>query len=94
VLGVKTLTSGQAALSTALLASGPRSLRAYYAGSTAYQTSTSAVLTQGVQALPSSGLQFGEKFAAPPYNQFSSSVAVGDFNGDGIADLAAIDAWA
>jgi hypothetical protein len=84
-LGTSTLSSGQATLTTALLPSGGRSLKAYYGGDATFLPSTSAGVAQTVAAAPQNGF-----LPAVNYNAGSGpfSVAVGDFNGDGKADLA------
>jgi hypothetical protein len=81
ILGTVILNNGQAVLNTSLLASGVRTLRAYYAGGTTGAPSGSALLKQTVNTLPEAGLGL-----AVPYN-YGSPFAVGDFNGDGKPDL-------
>jgi hypothetical protein len=86
VLGTAALTGGQATFSTIFLPSGHRSLDAYYGGDANYAASTSVKVAQTVNAVPGGGFQ-----AAVDYGTgaaYQSSVAVGDFNGDGKADLA------
>ncbi len=86
VLGIGTLTDGKATLTTALLLSGSHSLRAYYSGDTLFLTaSTSASVTQRVVALPQNGFLPAKNYKA---GTTPAHVAVGDFNGDGKADLA------
>ena len=85
VLGISTLASGQAALTTSLLASGPRSIQAYYSGDMRYAASLSARLAQTVNAVPGDGFVSAVDY---PAGSYPFSVAVGDFNGDGRADLA------
>ena len=90
VLGVNALNgSGIAELVTTALGAGPsQSLRAVYPGVPGvWQSSESVVVNQVVNAVADSGLatavNYGVGTGAEP-----DSVAVGDFNGDGIADLA------
>jgi hypothetical protein len=87
VLGEAPLSSGTAALATILLPAGTRSLRAYYGGDATYGPNISAVVTQAVNANP------GTTFVAASRGPFATgaapdSVAQGDFNGDGLVDLA------
>ena len=85
VLGIGTLESGQAQISTSLLPSGARALRALYQGFPGVlQSSQSSVVNQAVNALPG----YGFAGAHYPVASYPSSIAVGDFNADGIADLA------
>lgn len=88
IIGIKSLAAGHAALSISLLASGVRSLKAYYAGDSTYTPSTSPLLAQMISAVPSNGFQTALTYAAG--NQ-PNVVAVGDFNADGKADLAIAD---
>ena len=89
VLGIAPVSNGVATFTTTLLASGVGSLTARYegGGTTAYAASLSAPYTETVNAQVADGFiqASGSPFAAgsQPY-----SVAVGDFNGDGIPDLA------
>ena len=57
VLGTTKLTGGSAALTTILLASGSRSLKAYYAGDATFASSTSSALVQMVNAVPGGNFQ-------------------------------------
>jgi len=85
MLGVSAVTNGQAKWSTVMLASGKRSLHAHYSGDTAYAPSNSPNMPQTVVAAPSLG------FHKPVTNNSIyeiSSIAVGDFDGDGKQDLA------
>jgi hypothetical protein len=77
--------NGQATLTTILLPSGVQSLKAYYNGNSNDAPSTSAILTQTVNAGPATS--FGTPAFYPVGNQ-AQGVAVGDFNGDGRPDLA------
>ena len=85
VLGVATITNGQAALSTSLLPAGNRSLKAFYQGSGSYNPSVSPVVSQTVNTAPQNG------FAAPViYSGFQTlfAAAAADFNRDGRTDVA------
>jgi len=82
VLGTKSLAGGLATLFTIVLPSGTRSLRAYYAGDANYSASKSATVSQTVNTVP------GLFQAAVSVGAYAGSVVVGDFNGDGKADLA------
>jgi hypothetical protein len=84
-LGVRTVLSGQAVLTTSLLAAGSRSLRARYSGDGTDAPSTSSPLTQTVGAAPTAanGFQIGATYSVP-----GGPIAVVDFNGDGKADTA------
>jgi len=78
-------TGGVATATTITLPAGVHSLRAVYGGSSAYKASKSSTQSYTVKAVQGSG--FAATAVAPtginPYG-----VAVGDFNGDGNADLA------
>jgi hypothetical protein len=87
VLGVSTVnTAGRAQISTSLLPSGSRALRARYRGvAGSWLPSESAVVNHVVHSAGSTG------FAAPANYTVGTdpnSVAVDDFNNDGRADLA------
>jgi hypothetical protein len=85
VLGSSPLRNGQALLSTALLASGVRSLKAYYSGDANYAASTSSVLSQLVKPVASTSLQSA---GTSPTGKNPFAAAAGDFNADGKLDLA------
>jgi hypothetical protein len=87
VLGTAMVSSGVATFSTRLLPAGTRSLSARYAGDAADASSLSASYPQTVNAQPATSLvqAMGSPITAGT-NPFS--VALGDFNGDGITDLA------
>ena len=85
VLGTAKLTAGQATLATILLSAGARSLKVYYGGDATFAPSSSARLAQTVNAAPGGGFQAALSFGA---GVRPNAVAVGDFNGDGKADLA------
>ena len=92
VLGIKTIAAGKATLTTSLLPSGQRSIKAFYSGDAALAPATSALLAESVKALP--GIGFGQPVKFPAVidgnGNFVSYVAVADVNGDGKADLVTV----
>ena len=90
LLGTNSLVDGQVTLSTSLLGAGPHSLRAYYGGDSKDSPSTSSVVPLTVQSTIAAGFQPADH-AFPDVD--SVSIAIGDFNGDGKADLAVIDQY-
>jgi hypothetical protein len=83
ILGSAKLSAGQATMSTALLGSGKRSIRARYAGDSIYQPSVSGILTQTVSVLAQRGLSSAMNVGSV---HTPGPVAVGDFNRDGHTD--------
>jgi hypothetical protein len=84
LLGSAPLTGGQATLEMPALAFGAHSLKAVYTGSAGYSPA-SATLSQSIAAVSSNSLGAGTAFTADFETFF---VATGDFNGDGVMDLA------
>jgi HpiC1 cyclase/Bacterial Ig-like domain (group 3)/FG-GAP-like repeat/Viral BACON domain/Right handed beta helix region/CARDB len=87
ILGVATLTNGQASLTTSLLPSGQRALQAYFPGKNEVLASRSTPLHFTVNAAAVGG------FGTPVTNAIAggaSDSVIGDFNGDGKADLAVV----
>jgi uncharacterized repeat protein (TIGR01451 family) len=82
VLGTTPVSGGLAALFTIALPAGPNSLWAYYGGDATYAPSKSAAVSETVNAI--AGL-FQAPVSVAPYGP--GFIAVGDFNGDGRADL-------
>jgi Big-like domain-containing protein/VCBS repeat protein/FG-GAP repeat protein len=85
VLGIATISGGQAQMSTTQLAAGTRSLRARYEGAPGvWQPSLSGIVNQQVSPIPASGFTS----ASSPFIDYNpATVAVGDFNADGKADF-------
>jgi hypothetical protein len=84
VLGSAPIGMNRSTITTSLLSTGAHSLKAYYAGDMTYGPSTSPPISVRVNSQPANG------FTAPvsyPIRLFPSSIAVGDFNGDGHPDL-------
>jgi uncharacterized repeat protein (TIGR01451 family) len=90
ILGIAELSSAQATLTTVMLPSGHRSLRAYYRGDATYAASGSASLPQTVIAGVSQGFRRPISYPVDPALDVVSvsSIVVADFNGDGKQDLA------
>jgi len=76
--------NGSAGLTTRLVSTGTRLLRAYYSGGGGYAASTSVALPVNVNALSSNAFRTPANYSAGNYPWMLAS---GDFNGDGIADL-------
>ena len=85
ILGVAPISGNQATLTTIMLPSGKRSLRAYYRGQSPYLASTSAAVPETVVAGQSLGLRYLTTYAPTVALR---SVTVGDFNADGKLDFA------
>ena len=82
-LGVAVIANGQAVFKVPFLLPGPHSLKARYDGDSTHQAAASPPVTQTVN--PSTTLGFAAPIASP--YPFTCMVG-GDFNGDGIADVA------
>ncbi len=80
MLGVGSISGSTASMTTTLLQSGTRSLRAYYAGDTGFLSNTSASFSQNVVAGQSMGLRLPVNY--PTTGTSAEAIAVGDFNGD------------
>lgn len=83
-LGDSAVTGGQALLTTYLLTTGTRSLRAHYSGDSTYAHSDAPALAQTVNSLPAASF-------SPALTYFANTgvglVAAGDFYQDGKTDL-------
>jgi len=88
MLGVGAIFQGRAAFTTVLLPSGVLSLRAYYSGDTTYAAGSSALYAQTVTPRSSSGLRHAVNYFG---GYEAVSMVMGDFNGDGKPDFAAVD---
>ena len=87
VLGSKPVSAaGTASLQTILLGSGGRKLTAYYSGDSNFIAATSNTFAETVRSIGGVGFLGGTPMSVAP--AAPSSVAVGDFNGDGKADIA------
>ena len=84
VLGTSRLTGGEARLTTSLIPSGSRSLKAYYGGDSNYAPSTSATLAHNVEAASGDGPQPALNSGADTNPR---SVARRDVDLDGKSDL-------
>ncbi len=86
VLGTSVVSGGKATLTTKLLPTGARSLKAWFAFGSTYSSSGSAVLSQVVGATPIASNGFLPAVTYPA-GTFPEAVAVGDFNGDNKPDM-------
>jgi len=86
ILGVGTLSAGQASISTVMLPSGNRKLRAYYQGDGTYAASSS-IVPQTVVAGKSLGLN--PPIESPAIGR-ATSIAACDFNGDSRLDFVTV----
>jgi len=84
VLGTSRLTGGEAKLTTSLIPSGSRSLKAYYGGDSNYAPSTSVTLVHNVDAASGGGSQ---PAVDSPADANPRSEAMGDVKRDGKPDL-------
>ena len=85
VLGTSPVSSGVAALTTRLLAAGKHKLTAYFWGAAPGTADRSSTLVERVNAVPGGALTAP---TAVNVGANPTSLAVGDFNRDGFADLA------
>jgi hypothetical protein len=88
VLGIGTLASGVATLTTELIGPGSRSLAAYYQGDANDLPSLSVPLPQTTTSLAGNGFASQATYSVGTGPQ---NAALGDFNGDGRADVVTAD---
>jgi len=86
VLGTASVSAGHAGLSVALNVTGARQLYAHYSGDADFAGSTSTIVIQNVRSVP----EFGFAYSSVNVGVSPNAAAVGDFNGDGKADLVAV----
>ena len=87
VLGIATITGGQATLATNLLSPGSHSLTSRYDGGPNYGPSLSPARTLSVSARMLNGYQPRSSYPVPsPY-----ALAIGDFNRDGKPDMVTVN---
>jgi uncharacterized repeat protein (TIGR01451 family) len=85
LLGLVNVSSGTAAMTVRLAATGVHALSARYSGTPPYPKSISATVSQTVNSVPG----FGFAQTNLPIRAAVADVAVADFNGDGIPDIVA-----
>ena len=90
ILGTKPLTAGQAVLTTSLLSAGTHAVRAYYSGNNADTPSTSSPIAISVSTVPINHFLTPVVYPLANSTLTTNSIAMGDFNGDGKADVAAV----
>jgi hypothetical protein len=86
LIGSAVVSGGQAVLTTSLLSAGMHSVTAHYSGDSGDQTSVSAAVTATVTPAQAGG--YGVAGVSYTTGTDPDAVIEGDFNGDGIADLA------
>ncbi len=86
VLGVGTISGGKASTTTIFLPSDANSLTAFYSGDATYASSRAAPVNQTVNVVPVIG--FNAPVESDLDAQNPTELAIGDFNGDGIPDVA------
>jgi len=93
ILGTRLLANGQAVLTTSLLPAGLQVLKAYYGGDSVYAASTSTGVIVTVKTVPGNGFAPGVNYSTGSGILQMWSVAMADFNGDGIADFVAVASY-
>ncbi|MEI9974095.1 MAG: Ig-like domain repeat protein [Ignavibacteriota bacterium] len=89
MLGTATISGQSASRSSILIPAGARRLTALYTGDGSHPASRSNVVAQTVTQTPNSSFSLGSPtFVGGTYRFGPTGGAIGDFNGDGIADLA------
>ena len=88
LLGIRTLSGGQAVLTTRLLPAGRRQLRAHYSGDGTHGPGDSATVPGVVSSAAAGAFQAAVNY---PVGDTPNAVTVGDFNLDGKADIAVVN---
>jgi hypothetical protein len=90
VLGISALSSSQANLTTVMLSSGNRKLRAHYSGDSTHAPSSSPFLAQSVAAASSLGFQPAADYTSVTPAYLTST---GDFNNDNKLDFVIVNLY-
>ncbi|HYA16813.1 MAG TPA: FG-GAP-like repeat-containing protein, partial [Bryobacteraceae bacterium] len=88
IVGIRSVSAGQASMTTDLLPTGTYPLTARYSGDANDNPGLSPAVSQTVAALPQNGLAANGSAAA---GATPHGVVTADFNNDGIADIAVAD---